>query len=44
MAAVPEATIGLLFQLTGGNSRAQSNDAALIEKAIAIHGRVLKLD
>ncbi len=38
------ATTGLLFHLTGGISRAQSNDAALIAKAKAIHGRVLKLD
>jgi len=45
MAAVPAAaTIGLLFRLTVGNSRAQSNDTALIAKAKAIHGRVLKLD
>ena len=45
MAAVaPALTIALLFQITGGSSRAQSNDAALIAKAQAIHGRVLKLD
>jgi hypothetical protein len=45
MAAVAAAlTIALLFQITGGTSRAQSNDAALIAKAKAIHGRVLKLE
>ncbi len=38
------ATIGLSFQVTRVISRAQSNDAAMIAKAKAIHARVLKLD
>ena len=43
-AVAAPAMIGLLFQITGPASHAQSNDAALIAKAKAIHGRVLKLD
>jgi membrane dipeptidase len=35
---------GLLFLLTARTSTAQTNDAALIAKAKAIHERVLKLD
>src|SRR5580692_7881545 len=35
---------GMLLQLTVGTSPAQSNDAALIEKAKGIHSRVITLD
>ncbi len=45
IAILAAATTGaLLFHITGRTIRAQSNDAALIAKAKAIHSRVLKLD
>jgi len=44
IAGMTATTLGLLFQVTAGNSPAQSNDAALIAKAKTIHSHVLKLD
>jgi membrane dipeptidase len=44
LAAVAASSLGLLFQIIGTTSPAQSNDAALIAKAKGIHDRVLKLD
>src|SRR5580658_5258295 len=44
IAGLTVSSLGLLFQLTATTSPAQSNDAALIAKAKAIHSRVIKLD
>ena len=44
IAGITALSAGLLFQIASVTSPAQSNDAALIAKAKAIHQRVLKLD
>ncbi len=44
IAGMTASSVGLLFSVTARTSPAQSNDAALIAKARAIHDRVLKLD
>jgi membrane dipeptidase len=44
IAGLAASSLGLLLVITARTSPAQSNDAALIAKAKAIHGRVLKLD
>ena len=44
IAGMTASSAGLLFQITVRISPAQSNDAALIAKAKAIHSRVIKLD
>jgi membrane dipeptidase len=44
IAGVTAWSVGLLLLITAKNSAAQSDDAALIAKARAIHDRVLKLD
>src|SRR5262249_51151599 len=44
IAAMTATSAVLLLQTTTKTSPAQSNDAALIDKAKAIHSRVLKLD
>jgi membrane dipeptidase len=44
VAGMTASSVGLLFQLTIGTSPSQTNDAALLTKAKAIHSRVLKLD
>jgi membrane dipeptidase len=44
IAGLTASSLGLLFHLTATTSPAQSNDAALIAKAKAIHSRVIKLD
>jgi membrane dipeptidase len=44
IAGMTASFVGLFFQITARVSPAQSSDAALVAKARAIHGRVIKLD